>query len=231
MGPKARAILEAATGQDLPSQGFPFGQCRELKVAGKKVRALRVTYVGELGWELYVPAESALHVFERLMAAGESLGLKPAGFYAMNACRMEKGYRHWGHDIGIEDTPVEAGLVFTCAWDKPGGFVGREAVLAQRALGVPNKRLVQFRLADPTQFVHHEEPIFANGEPVGSVTSGRYGHRVDASLAMGYVTRPHPITPEWIAATRFEIAVGARRVPVQAGLGAWYDPTQARIRG
>ena len=231
MGPNSRALLQQVSGADLANAAFPFGSSQEIEIGYAIVRAQRLTYVGELGWELYVPTESALHVFERLLEAGRAFGLRLAGFHALNACRMEKGYRHWGHDMGIEDTPVEAGLAFTCAWDKAGGFIGREAVLAQRALGVPHKRLLQFRLADPTQFVHHEEPILADGEPVGIVTSGRYGHRVDASLAMGYVTRPHPITPEWIAATRFEIAVGARRVPAQAGLGAWYDPAQARIRG
>jgi 4-methylaminobutanoate oxidase (formaldehyde-forming) len=177
-----------------------------------------------------VPADTALHVFERLWAAGHAHGLALGGFHAINACRTEKGYRHWGHDIGIEDTPLEAGLGFTCAWDKPGGFIGREALLRQREAGVPHKRLLQFRLDDETECLFHEEPLFADGQPVGVITSGMFGHRVGGSLGMGYVKRPHAITADWIANTRFEIGVGDRRVPAQAQVGAWYDPQGLRIK-
>ncbi|MFO1296563.1 MAG: glycine cleavage T C-terminal barrel domain-containing protein [Rubrivivax sp.] len=204
------------SGDALGNDAFAFGTSREIEIGYAVVRANRITYVGELGWELYIPAEFAGHVFERIVEAGARHGLKLAGFHAMNACRTEKGYRHWGHDIGIEDTPLEAGLAFTCAWDKPGGFIGREALLAQRGKSTPAKRLLQFRLEDGEALVYHEELIFADGEAVGVVTSGMYGHRVEGSLAMGYVRRPHPVTPEWIAATRFEIGVGARRVRARA---------------
>jgi 4-methylaminobutanoate oxidase (formaldehyde-forming) len=169
-------------------------------------------------------------VFDRIVQAGAGHGLKLAGFHAMNACRTEKGYRHWGHDIGTEDTPLEAGLSFTCAFDKPGGFVGREAVLRQKEKGTPGKRLLQFKLENPNELIYHEEPIFADGEPVGVITSGMYGHRVNASLGMGYVKRPHAVTPDWIAATRFEIGVGDRRVAARAQLTPWYDPKSERVR-
>ena len=175
--------------------------------------------------------EFALHVFDRLWQAGAAHDLKLAGFHAMNACRTEKGYRHWGHDIGIEDSPLEAGLGFTCAWHKPGGFTGREALLAQKALGPPHKRLLQFQLDDPAELLFHEEPIFADGQPVGVISSGMYGHRVNASLGMGYVKRPHAITPDWLAATGFEIGVGDRRVAARAQLAPWYDPGNLRVRG
>ena len=158
------------------------------------------------------------------------MGLKLAGFHALNACRTEKGYRHWGHDIGIEDTPLEAGLGFTCAWDKAGGFIGREALLRQRDAGVPHKRLLQFRLDSATELLFHEEPIFADGQPVGVITSGMHGHRVEAALGMGYVKPGHAVTPAWVAATRFEIGVGDRLVPAQAQLGAWYDPKGLRVK-
>ena len=118
----------------------------------------------------------------------------------------------------------------TCAWDKPGGFIGREALLRARQAGTPNRRLLQFRLADAHELLHHEEPIFADGEPVGVITSGMYGHRIEASLGMGYVQRPHALTADWIAATRFEIGVGDRRVAAAAQLGPWYDPTGTRVR-
>ncbi|MBX3641728.1 MAG: FAD-dependent oxidoreductase [Rubrivivax sp.] len=230
MGPASRALLAELSGEALGNEAFAFGSSRDIEIGYAVVRASRITYVGELGWELYIPAEFAGHVFERIVEAGARHGLKLAGFHAMNACRTEKGYRHWGHDIGIEDTPLEAGLSFTCAWDKPGGFIGREALLRQRERGTPAKRLLQFRLDDGEALVYHEEPIFADGLPVGVVTSGMYGHRVGASLAMGYVRQPQPITADWIAGTRFEIGVGARRVPARAQLGPWYDPKNERVK-
>ncbi len=233
MGPHSRALMADLSGLELAefsNQAFPFGTSKEIEIGYAVVRANRITYVGELGWELVIPAEFALHVFDRVTAAGGKHGLQLAGFHAMNACRTEKGYRHWGHDVGIEDTPLESGLGFTCAFDKPGGFIGRDALLSQRGKGVPRKRLLQFRLADTNELLNHEEPIFAEGQPVGVITSGAYGHRVNASLGMGYVTLPHAVTPEWIAAARFEIGVGDRRVPASAQLGPWYDPRNERVK-
>ena len=133
MGPKSRALLEKLSGADLSNAAFPFGTSQEIEIGYARVRASRITYVGELGWELYIPAEFAAHVFETLQAAGKEFGLTPAGMHTMNNCRMEKAYRHWGHDIADEDTPLEAGLGFAVAWDKPGGFIGREALLKQKA--------------------------------------------------------------------------------------------------
>ena len=230
MGPGSRALLGEVSGADLSNAAFPFGTHREIEIGYAIVRAHRITYVGELGWELYIPAEFALHVFERLLQAGARYGLKLAGFHAMNACRVEKGYRHWGHDIGIVDTPLEAGLSFTCAFDKPSGFTGRDALLRQLEHGTAHKRLLQLQLQHDGELLHHEEPIFADGEPVGVVTSGMYGHRVGAPLGMGYVRRPHAVTPQWIAATRFEIGVGDRRVPALAQLAPWYDAKSERVK-
>jgi 4-methylaminobutanoate oxidase (formaldehyde-forming) len=230
MGPKSRALLYELSGADLSNQAFAFGTSVEIEIGYAVVRASRITYVGELGWELYIPAEFALHVFDRILQAGDAYGLKLAGFHAINACRTEKGYRHWGHDIGMQDTPAQAGLSFTCALDKPGGFIGRDAVLAQKLQGPPKKRLVQFKMADPAELLVHEEPIFANGVAVGVVTSGMYGHRVQASLGMGYVTLEVPITTEVLRATQFEIGVAERRVSALAQLGPWYDPTHERTK-
>jgi glycine cleavage system aminomethyltransferase T/glycine/D-amino acid oxidase-like deaminating enzyme len=233
MGPNSRALMAELTGLSeaaFSNDSFRFATSQELEVGYAIVRASRITYVGELGWELYIPAEFAGHVFERVMNAGAAHGLKLAGFHAMNACRTEKGYLHWGHDVGIEDSPLEAGLGFTCAFDKPGGFIGREAVLIQKEAGAPHKRLLQFKLADAHEMLYHEEPIFADGVAVGVITSGMYGHRVDASLGMGYVKMPHPVTPAWIAASRFEIGVGDRRVSASAQLAPWYDPKSERVK-
>jgi 4-methylaminobutanoate oxidase (formaldehyde-forming) len=230
MGPNSRALLTDLSGEDLSNEAFPFGTSKEIEIGYAIVRASRISYVGELGWELYIPAEFALHVFERVMSAGKAHGLKLAGFHALNACRTEKGYRHWGHDIGIEDTPLEAGLAFTCDWEKPGGFKGRTALLAQKGRGPLRKRLLQFKLNDPNEMLLHEEPIFANGQPAGVICSGMFGHRVGASLGMGYVKFSEPVTPELIAATHFQIGVADRLVPAQAQLGAWYDPQNKRMK-
>jgi 4-methylaminobutanoate oxidase (formaldehyde-forming) len=230
MGPSSRALLQMLSGEDLSNDAFPFGTSREIEIGYAIVRASRITYVGELGWELYVPADFALHVFDRVVEAGAAHGLTPAGMHAMNACRVEKGYRHWGHDIGVEDTPLEAGLSFTCAWDKPGGFVGREALLAAKARGTPRKRLLQFRLEDESALLYHAEPVVGDGRIVGAITSGMYGHRVGASLGMGYATLDEPITPALLAQARVEVEVAGRRVPARAGLAPWYDAGMTRIR-
>jgi heterotetrameric sarcosine oxidase gamma subunit len=230
MGPNARALLADVTEADLSNEAFPFGTSQEIEIGYAIVRASRITYVGELGWEIYIPAEFALHVFDRLMEAGAQHGLKLAGFHALNACRTEKGFRHWGHDIGIEDLPSNAGLAFTCAWDKPGGFIGREAALALREQGTPSKRLLQFKLADASEMLYHEEPIFADGRPVGVITSGMYGHRIEASLGMGYVRFDQPLTPDLIKVTKFEIGIGDRRVAAEARLGSWYDPKNEKTK-
>ena len=152
-----------------------------------RVRASRITYVGELGWELYLPTEHCLDVYEQLLAGGRAAG--PAsmpGYHAMGACRVEKGYKHWSHDIGDEDTPLESGLGFTVAWDKPGGFIGRDALLAQKAAGPLKRRLVQVMLEDASDaapLLYHEEPIVRDGVIVGSIRSGAWGHRLDAPSA------------------------------------------------
>jgi heterotetrameric sarcosine oxidase gamma subunit len=229
MGPQSRALLAAVSGEDLSNAAFPFGHSRELEIGCAIVRANRITYVGELGWELYIPAEFALHVFDRLLDAGAAYGLRLAGMHAMNACRIEKGYRHWGHDIGIEDTPLQAGLGFTCAWDKPGGFIGRESLLRARDAGTPARRLVQLRLADPQALLYHEEPILLDGRIAGNVTSGMYGHRVNASLGMGWLRVPG-ITGEWLGAQRIEVEVAGERIPAQAQLAPFHDPKNQRVR-
>lgn len=230
MGPGSRALLAQVSGEDLDEDAFPFGTSREIEVGCAIVRATRITYVGELGWELYVPADTALHCYERLLEAGSGHGLRHAGFHAMAACRIEKGYRHWGHDVGVEDTPLEAGLAFTCAWDKPGGFRGRDALLRLRDAGAPSRRLVQVRLSDPDLLLHHDEPILHEGSVVGWITSGAYGHRVGASLGMGWLRSDRPITPAALATGGFEVEVAGRAVPARLQLAPFYDPRGERIR-
>ncbi len=230
MGPNSRALLEDLSGEDLSNDAFPFATSKEIEIGYARVRASRITYVGELGFELYIPAEFAAHAYERLGEAGRDFGLTQAGYHAMNACRMEKAYRHWGHDVGDEDTPLEAGLGFAVAFDKPGGFLGRDALLRQREAGVPKRRLVQFKLGDSAKNLYHEEPIYRDGELIGSITSGMYGHRIDASLGMGYLRAASGVTREFVVGGSYEIEVAAERVPAIAQLGPFYDPTMARVK-
>ena len=232
MGPKSRALLASLSPDDLSDGAFPFATSREIELGYARVRASRLTFVGELGYELYVPAEFAAHVFDQLVEAGAAFGLQQGGYFAINSLRMEKGYRHWGHDIGEEDSPLQAGLSFAVAWDKPGGFIGREALLRQKSLGPVTRRLVQLRLAGTdAPLLYHHEPIYRDGVLVGSVTSGAYGHRVDASLGLGYVSCEEGVTNAWLAAGHFEIEVAWKRYPAQAQLGPWYDPKGERVRG
>lgn len=234
MGPKARALLATLSPEDFSDAAFPFGTSREIDLGYARVRASRLTYVGEQGYELYMPAEFATHVFDRLAEAGPAFGLKMGGYFAINSLRMEKGYRHWSHDIGEEDTPLQAGLGFAVAMDKPGGFIGREALLRQKAEGPVPRRLVQLRLKDTgasAPLMYHNEPILRDGVIVGSVTSGAWGHRIGASLGMGYVTCDGGVTDAWLAAGQMEVEIAWKRYPVEAQLRPWFDPKGERLKG
>ncbi|MCB1431463.1 MAG: GcvT family protein [Alphaproteobacteria bacterium] len=233
MGPKSRALLERLSGADLSNAAFPFGTSREIEIGYARVRASRITYVGELGWELYIPTEFTAHVFETVWAAGQDFGLTPAGMHTMNNCRTEKAYRHWGHDIADEDTPLEAGLGFTIAWDKPGGFIGKDALVKQKASPVQPKRFVCLALEDNSErapMIYHEEPIYRNGVIVGSTTSGAWGHRVDLSLGLGYVKNDAGVTKDWLETGRWEIELAWKRYPAKVQFQSFYDPKGERIK-
>lgn len=229
MGPNSRDLLSRLTSADLSNAAFPFGASREIEMGYALVRATRITFVGELGWELYVPTECALAVYDLIVEHGSSYGLRHAGYHTLNSCRMEKAYRHWGHDITDEDSPLEAGLGFAVAFDKPGGFIGRDALLKQKEAGL-NRRLVAFALEDPAPLLYHEEPIYRNGVKIGSTTSGMFGHTVGTSLALGYIEHEGGADKEFIQAGEFEIEVAAERVPARASLRPFYDPGHERIK-
>lgn len=237
MGPNSRALLEKLSGADLSNEAFPFGASKELEIGYGKVRANRLTYVGELGWEIYIPAEFAQNVYEAIVAAGGDFGLTHCGYFAMSSCRTEKGYRHWGHDIGDEDTPLQAGLGFAVAWDKPGGFIGREALLAERAerdaKGALDRRLVQIMIRESGKnapMLYHEEPILRDGQVVGSITSGAWGHRINASIGMGYVACKDGVTQDWISSGNWEVEVAWKRYPIDLQFKPWYDPKSDRVK-
>jgi 4-methylaminobutanoate oxidase (formaldehyde-forming) len=228
MGPRSRELLSRLTPADLSNAAFPFGTSREIELAYAMVRASRITYVGELGWELYVPTEFAQDVFDAIADEGQLLGLRLGGYHAMNSLRMEKAYRHWGHDITDEDTPLEAGLGFAVAFDK-GEFIGRDALLKARGR-TPARRLVQFAVEDPTALLYHNEPIWRDGRLVGRITSGMYGHTVGRALGMGYVEAEGGVGQEFVGSGAFEIEVACRRFPATASLRPFYDPESRRVR-
>jgi heterotetrameric sarcosine oxidase gamma subunit len=232
MGPKARDLLGSLCGEDLSSDAFPFGTSREIEIGYARIRASRVTYVGELGWELYIPGDFSQHVFDVIAEAGDMIGMGYGGYFAINSLRMEKGFRHWGHDISDEDTPFEAGLGFAVAFDKPGGFVGREALVRAREAGTPRRRLVQIMLegGENAPMLYHEEPILREGQIVGSVTSGGFGHRIGASLGMGYVSCADGVTPDFLNSGAFEVEVACKPHPARVQLRPWYDPAGERIK-
>jgi 4-methylaminobutanoate oxidase (formaldehyde-forming) len=234
MGPKARTLLGKVSPADFADAAFPFGTSQEIDLGYARVRTSRLTYVGEQGYEIYMPAEFATHVFDRIVEAGAYLGMKMGGYFAINSLRMEKGYRHWSHDIGEEDTPLQAGLGFAVAMDKPGGFIGREALLAQKAAGPVARRMVHLRLTNTgtdAPMMYHNEPILRDGVIVGSVTSGAWGHRVGASLGMGYVTCAEGVSDAWLASGAWEVEIAWQRQPVTVQLRPWYDPKGERLKG
>ena len=230
MGPRSRALLQALTPDDLSNAAFAFGTSRVIDLGHARVRASRITYVGELGWELYIPTEFAPGVYEAIVAAGAAHGSRLAGYHAMNSLRMEKAYRHWGHDISEEDTPLEAGLGFAVAWDKRGGFIGREALMRQRERGV-TRRLVQFALADASRMLYHNEPVWRDGRLVGRLTSGMFGHTLGKPVGLGYVANGgEPVDAAFVAAGRYEIEVAGERIAATASLAPLYDPKSLRVR-
>ena len=229
MGPRARELLQSLTPDDLSNQAFPFATSREIELGFATVRASRISYVGELGWELYIPSEFATGVFDVLVEAGEAFGLSQVGMHAMNSLRIEKAYRHYGHDITDDDTPLEGGLGFAVKFDKPGGFIGRKALKSQREAGL-NKRLVQFLLGDPDAMLYHNEPIWRDGALAGYVRSAMYGHTLGGAVALGYIENPDGVDADYVNAGAYEIEIAGVRYPATASLRPLYDPKSERIK-
>ena len=227
MGPKARALLQSVSPNDFSNDVNPFGTAQEIEIGMGLARVHRVTYVGELGWEIYVSADQAPHVFETLADAGQDFDLKLCGMHMMDSCRIEKGFRHFGHDITSEDHVLEAGLGFAVKTNKPN-FIGREAVLEKKEAGL-NARMVQFKLTDPGPLLYHNEPIVRDGEIVGYLSSGSYGHHLGGAMGLGYVPCKGE-TPADVLASTYEIDVMGTRVRAEASLKPMYDPASKRVK-
>lgn len=228
MGPKSRDLLSAVSPDDFSNAAHPFGTAREIEIGMGLARAHRVTYVGELGWELYVSSDQAAHVFEAIEAEGAHHGLKLCGIHTLDSCRIEKAYRHFGHDITDEDHVLEAGLGFAVKTAK-GDFIGRDAVLAKQDQGL-SRRLVQFLLEDPEPLLFHNEALVRDGQIVSTITSGNYGHHLGGAVGLGYVPCEGESEAE-VLASRYEVEIAGVRVKAKASLAAMYDARAERVRG
>ena len=229
MGPRSRALLGRVTDADLSNDAFPYLSSREMWLASAPVRASRITYVGELGWELYVATEFAPAVYDALVSAGDDLGLRHAAYHAMDSLRIEKAYRSWGHDVGPEDTPLQAGLGFAVAFDKSAPFTGRDALCAQREAPLA-RRLAILILENPEPLLYHDEPIWRDGALVGRISSAAYGHTLGRSIGLGYVECAEGVTEAFLSSGRWELEIAGARHAARAQLEPPYDPKSLRVR-
>ena len=229
-GPRSRELMQRLTSVDLSNEAFPFRAAREIDLGFACALCIRITYLGELGYELYVPSEHALHVYDRITEAGIDYGLMPVGLKSLASLRMEKGYRDYGHDIDNTDSVLEAGLGFAVALDKPGGFIGRDAVLARKAEGPLRKRLLQVQVTDPEPLMYHAEPVLRNGVPVGYIRAASYGFTLGGAVGLAMIEADEPIDAAWIDAGEWTVEIAGHTFPAIASLKPLYDPTNARIR-
>ena len=227
MGPNSRALMQVVSPHDWSNEAFPFGVAQQVEIGLGAARAHRVSYVGELGWEVYVSADQAAHVFETLHEAGADHGLRLCGLHTMDSARIEKAFRHFGHDITGEDHVLEAGLGFAVSQQKLD-FIGRDAVMKKREDGL-QMRMLQFKLTDPEVMLFHAEPIVRNGDVVSYITSGNYGHTLGGAVGLGYVPCPGE-TPDQVLASSYEIEVAGTRVKADVSLRPMYDPRSRRAR-
>ena len=232
MGPKSRSFAGGLTGEDLSAEALPFGAVRDVELGCAIGRAVRVSYVGELGFEFYVPVDQARHAFDRMMEAGEAHGLVLAGMHALDSCRIEKKFVHYGHDVADVDTPVEAGMRWVCKMNKAVSFIGHDAIARQiDSNRSPPKRLLQLLLERPEPLLFGHEPMLRDGESVGYLTSGNYGHTLGGGVGLGYARCDDGVTRDWVESGKWEVLVEGERVPAKASLGALYDPKGVRARG
>lgn len=229
-GPNSRDFLSSITNADMSNEAFPFLTSQEIDIGYALVRAIRVTYVGELGWELYIPSEFSLHVFDTLMEAGQDFDLKHIGLQTLNSLRLEKAYRDYGGDIDNTDTPLEVGLGFFVDFDKPGGFIGRDALLRLKESGL-RYRMPQFLLEDPEPMMYYGEIIYRDGVPVGNIMAGAYGHTLGASIGVGPVeSEDGTVSVDFIKSGTYEIDIAGVRYPAKVSLRPMYDPKLQRVR-
>jgi glycine cleavage system aminomethyltransferase T len=214
----------------MSNEAFPFRAARYIDIGFARVLCIRITYLGELGYELHIPAEQAAAVYDRLICAGEAFGLRHAGLKALASLRMEKAYRDYGHDIDNTDTVLEAGLGFAVALDKPGGFIGREAVLAQKGSGPLRRRLVQILLDDPEPLLYHAEVVCRDGRPAGYIRAASYGFTLGGAVGLVMIDAEEPINQAYLDAGEWTVRIGDAIYPARASLRPLYDPASKRVQ-
>jgi 4-methylaminobutanoate oxidase (formaldehyde-forming) len=229
-GPKSRELLSRLTTADLSNEAFPYMRAKEIDVAYGQALAIRVTYLGELGWELHIPNDMAFTVYDALIEAGQDLGLRHAGIGALNSLRLEKAYRDYGLDIDNEDTLLDVGLDFTIAWDKPSGFVGKDELVRLRDAGVRTSRMVQVLVQEPEPLLYGHEQLYRDGEHVGENRNGAYGHTLGGGVGLAIIERDEDITDDFIGSGAWELDIVGKRYRVTVSLQPMYDPTRARIK-
>ncbi|MCJ7815328.1 MAG: FAD-dependent oxidoreductase, partial [Xanthomonadales bacterium] len=228
-GPKSRELLQSITSADLSNESFPFRTAREIDIGLARVMCVRITYVGELGYELNIPSEQAGHVYDRVVEAGEKFGLKHAGLKALASLRMEKAYRDYGHDIDNMDDPYSTGLGFAVRLDKEGDFIGKQACIERKAASRYTHRLVQIFLQDPEPQMIHQEIVLRNGIPVGDVRAASYGHTLGGSVGLAMV-EGDPVDAAYIEEGEWEVNIAGRIYPAKVSLKPMYDPGMKKIR-
>lgn len=229
-GPRSRALMQAVTSADVSNEAFPFRCAREIDIGFARALCIRITYLGELGYELYVPTEQATHVYDRLVAAGAPLGARHAGLKALASLRMEKGYRDYGHDIDNTDSVLEAGLGFAVDLKKPGGFIGKDAVLAKKAAGPLTRRLAQILVKDPEPLMFHAEVVRRDGKPVGYVRAASYGFTLGGAVGLAMIEAGQPLDQAYLDRGSWDVEIAGNRYPAIASLRPLYDPDMKRIK-
>jgi len=229
-GPRSRELLKTVTSADLSNDAFPFRAAREIDIGFARVLCVRITYLGELGYELYVPAEQAIHVYDRIAAAGKPFGLAHAGLKALGSLRLEKGYRDYGHDIDNTDDPYETGLGFALDLTKPGGFIGKEAVLERKGRGPLQRRLVQVLVRDPAPLMFHAEVVHRDGVPVGYMRAASYGHTLGGAVGLAMIEPRRSVDEAYLGSGRWEVDIAGKLYPATVSLKPLYDPGMARIK-
>jgi len=229
-GPKSRELIQRITTSDVSKGAFPYMTAQEIDLKYASALAMRVTFEGELGFELYIPTEFSAHVYDALLSNGADLGLRHAGFQALNSCRIEKAYREYGYDMDNQDTPLEAGLGFTVKFDKPGGFIGRDALLRHKESGPLKYQIVQFLLDDPEPLLYGNELIYRDGVNVGYLQTGAYGFTLGGAVGMGFVENEEGATADFINSGKYEIDIAEVRYPAKASLKPMYDPQGKKVR-
>jgi 4-methylaminobutanoate oxidase (formaldehyde-forming) len=227
-GPNSRVLLQSITTTDLSNEAFPFRTAREIDLGFARVLCIRITYLGELGYELYIPSEMAGHAYERIAEAGQSFDMKHVGLKSLASLRMEKGYRDYGHDIDNTDSVLEAGLGFAVALDKPD-FIGKVAVAAKKAEGPLRKRLVQIKLEESEPMMFHAEIVYRDGIPLGYTRAASYGHTLGAAVGLAMIEADEPITADFLVTGDWQVDIAGTRFSATASLKPMYDPTNARI--